>query len=212
MTSTTPALNGLWDSLFFHPQPQQDSNLLEILGFIPGLKELLMLRQVHALEHGTVWILSEGIHPLTSESPALPADNDTLGGYSTEKGFYLCGEVNFLDVQRSVRQALERFRRGEWQLAIHPRCGTNASVNLLLTTTLAIGAHLILPRGPLEQLLGLGLATTTASHLSPELGLSVQKYLTTAIPFNLELTDITRTLDFWKRPSYFVELNWRDPQ
>jgi|GEM_PF-3387081 hypothetical protein len=41
------------------PRPTQDSELIQQLSFIPGLKETLMLRQIHALEHATVWVLSE---------------------------------------------------------------------------------------------------------------------------------------------------------
>jgi hypothetical protein len=37
------------------PQATQDADLLKQLNFVPGLKEILMLRQVHALEHATVW-------------------------------------------------------------------------------------------------------------------------------------------------------------
>lgn len=173
-----------------------------------------MVRQVHALEHATVWVLSEKLASIryNDEDFSSQPDNDTLGGLSTENGFYLYGEVDLLDLQRAVRQALQRCRQGEWQLALHPRCGTNVSVNLLLTATFAIAAHLILPRSPIEQILGLGIATTTAAQLSPDLGLSAQKYLTTAIPFNLALVEITATQDFWQRPAYFVEVRWQDLQ
>ncbi|MEA5534288.1 DUF6391 domain-containing protein [Crocosphaera sp. XPORK-15E] len=206
MTNSVHSATGsLWDFDIYQPQQSQDSQLLNLLGFVPGLKELLMLRQVHALEHGTVWVLSEN-------QQGYPQDNDTLGGLSTANGFYIYGQVNQFDLQKAVRQALQRFKAGEWNLAVHPRCGTNTSVNLLLTASFAVGAHLILPRGPLEQLLGLVLATSTASQLSPELGLSAQKYLTTAIPFNLELTQIAKTQDFWGHPAHFVELEWRDSQ
>ena len=39
-------------------QTTQDAELIRQLPFIPGLREFLMLRQVHALEHATVWVLS----------------------------------------------------------------------------------------------------------------------------------------------------------
>ena len=189
--SVNPATGNLWDLDWYRPQHQQDSDTLEQLGFIPGLKEILMLRQVHGLEHGTVWVLSETRHGLQ--------DNENLGGLSTPNGFYLYGEVNHLDLQKAVTKALQRFRAGVWNLAVHPRCGTNMSVNMLLTT-----------KGPIEQALGLLLATSTASQLSPDLGILAQKYLTTAIPFNLELGQIARTRDFSGHPAYFVELAWRD--
>ncbi|CCQ58122.1 DUF6391 domain-containing protein [Crocosphaera watsonii] len=200
--SVNPATGNLWDLDWYRPQHQQDSDTLEQLGFIPGLKEILMLRQVHGLEHGTVWVLSETRHGLQ--------DNENLGGLSTPNGFYLYGEVNHLDLQKAVTKALQRFRAGVWNLAVHPRCGTNMSVNMLLITSFALGTHFLLPKGPIEQALGLLLATSTASQLSPDLGILAQKYLTTAIPFNLELGQIARTRDFSGHPAYFVELAWRD--
>jgi len=33
--------------------------LTQQLGFLPGLKEILTRRQVHALEHATVWLLTQ---------------------------------------------------------------------------------------------------------------------------------------------------------
>lgn len=199
------ATANLWDFDFYQPQQSQDSDLLQQLGFIPGLKEILMLRQVHALEHGTVWMLGE-------TAQGYQKDNDALGGLSTANGFYLYGQVNQLDLQKAVRKALQRFKAGEWNLAVHPRCGTNSSVNMLLTASFALGAHLLLPRGPIEQLLGLAFATSTAAQLAPEVGISAQKYLTTAIPFNLELSRIAKTQDFWGHPAHFVEVEWRDSQ
>ncbi|MEL4893915.1 DUF6391 domain-containing protein [Crocosphaera sp. Alani8] len=203
-TSVNPTTGNLWDSDWYRPQNQQDSETLQQLGFIPGLKEILMLRQVHGLEHGTVWVLSETRQGLE--------DNENLGGLSTPNGFYLYGDVNHLDLQNAVRKTLQRFRAGVWNLAVHPRCGTNMSVNMLLTTSFALGTHFLLPKGPVEQVLGLMLATSTASQLSPDLGILAQKYLTTAIPFNLELVQISRTRDFSGVPAYFVELTWRDSQ
>ena len=213
MINNTPnALSQGWEWDLFQPQPHQDSDLLKYLGFLPGLREFLILRQVYALEHATVWVLSE----MAQKAQGLgiinnfPADNETLGGLSTEKGFYLYGQVSSPDLHRAVSQSLQRLKSGEWRLAIHPRCGTNLSVSLALTTGLALGAHLFLPRGPIEQLLGLTLATAIASQLSPDLGSSTQKYLTTAIPFNLELGDITVKSDFWGRSGYFIGVKWQD--
>jgi hypothetical protein len=215
MTNSAYVSTGsFWDFDFFKPQPTKDSEFLKQLGFIPGLKEILMLRQVHALEHATVWVLSETSRfgeEGASENSRLQ-DNEMLGGLSTDRGFYLYGQVSQLDLQRAVRTALQRLRGGEWDLAIHPRCGTNVSVTMLLTAGLALGTHLLLPRGPIEQLIGLGLAATVATQLAPDLGMSAQKYLTTSIPFNLALTDITATKDLWGRSAYFVGVRWQDSQ
>ena len=190
----------------------QDADLVEQFSFIPGLKEIIMLRQVHALEHGTVWILSQSnqLYAPASEPNQFQTDNELLGGLSTEQGFYLYGDVNISVLRRAATLALHRLISGESNLAIHPRCSTNMSVTMLVTAGFAVGIHLLLPRGPIEQLIGLGIATTTASEISPELGFLAQKYLTTAIPFNLEIENVSRTHDSWGREAHFVKVGWRD--
>jgi Domain of unknown function (DUF6391) len=196
---------------FVAPQPTQDTELLQQLAFIPGLKEILTLRQVHALEHATVWVLSEARNPRLSRgvSSNFQVDNELLGGLSTDQGFYLYGEVNISDLRRAVTVALQRLKEGEWDLAVHPRCGTNMSVAMLLTAGLAVGMHLVLPRGPIEQLFGLGFAATTAAELAPNVGALAQRYLTTSIPFNLGIENITMTHDVWGREAHFVKVNWK---
>lgn len=191
-------------------KPIQDVDLIRQLSFIPGLKEILMLRQVHALEHATVWVLSELDASQTTGTSKSQVDNELLGGLSTEQGFYLYGQVNKDSLQRAVRLALERLTSGEWDLAVHPRCGTNVLVGMLLVAGLALGFHLLIPRSPIEQLLGLVLATTTAVQLAPELGTLAQRYFTTAMPLNLAIEDIIVTRDVWGRSAHFVEVRWVD--
>lgn len=210
-TASASSQNGnFWDFDFTNPQPTQDAELLRQLSFVPGLKELLMLRQVHALEHATVWVLSETAQPRyrVFSTSARQTDNEMLGGLSTDQGFYLYGQVKPTDLHRAVRLALQRITSGEWELAVHPRCGTNLSVGMLLTAGLVLGIHLILPRGPIEQILGLGIAATAAAQLAPDVGSLAQRHLTTAIPFNLAIEDITATSDIWGRPAQFVRVRW----
>lgn len=207
MTANASASSRASHSPFdFAPQPTQDADLLGQLAFVPGLKELLMLRQVHALEHATVWVLSEaaGSASTTTASP----DNELLGGMSTDAGFYLYGQVNTVQLQRAVRTALRRITSGEWDLAVHPRCGTNLSVGMVLTAGLAVGINMLLPRGPIEQAIGLAVAATAAAQLAPDVGSLAQRYLTTAIPFNLAIEDISLTRDLWGRPAHFVRVRW----
>ncbi|MGL5509529.1 MAG: DUF6391 domain-containing protein [Microcoleaceae cyanobacterium] len=189
--------------LEFAPSPHQDQDFLKQLEFIPGLKELLTVRQVHALEHATVWVLNEMNNPNHQ-----PGDNQRWGGMSTDEGFYLYGQVASGQLEQAVQEALRRLTNGEWNLAVHPRCGTNISVGLMMTAGLAMGINWFLPKGPIIQLMGLGLAATVASQLSPDFGALAQKYLTTAIPFNLEIVEVTTTNDFWGRPSHFVRVQW----
>ncbi|MBW4480608.1 MAG: hypothetical protein KME54_28145 [Tolypothrix brevis GSE-NOS-MK-07-07A] len=187
-------------------QPTQDADLLKQLFFISGLKEILMLRQVHALEHATVWVLGQS----TSGCSNFQVDNELLSGLSTEQGFYLYGEVNISNLRRAVTLALHRLTNGEVDLAVHPRCGTNASVTMLLTASLAVGMHLLLPFRPIEQLVGLGLAATTAAEIAPDIGALAQRYVTTAIPFNLAIENIAVTRDVSGHKAHFVKVRWRE--
>ncbi|MDB9440927.1 DUF6391 domain-containing protein, partial [Sphaerospermopsis kisseleviana CS-549] len=216
MNTPTSYANSSFPFNFFNldliaPSPNQDTDLLQQLSFVPGLQEILMLRQVHALEHATVWVLSE-IKSVDS-SPKQPTnvqfDNESLSGLSTEQGFYLYGDVNISYLRRAVTLAQYRLTNGEWDLAVHPRCGTNLSVAMLLTAGFAMGVSVMLPFRPVEQLVGLGLAATTASELAPDLGAFVQRYLTTAIPFNLAIENIILTRDTWGREAHFVKVKWR---
>lgn len=205
------------DAIFPNPEvnfPYSDSNqdmeLIKQLGFIPGLKELLMIRQVHALEHATVWMLSNPTNSSKTRlsTSYLSADNETIGGLSTEKGFYLYGNINHLKLRRAVVSALTRLQQGEWNLALHPRCGTNSSVAMMLSAGMVMTAHFILPKEPIHQVVGMGLATLAANSLAPDIGMYVQKYITTAIPFNLKLRNITKIVDKSGNSGYFIRLQW----
>ncbi|MDY6938532.1 MAG: DUF6391 domain-containing protein [Cyanobacteriota bacterium] len=207
MTTATSAQN--WELFGFKPDATQDSELLAGLGFVPGLRELLAVRQVHALEHATVWVLSESARtgrPVPDSAP--PPDNESLGGMSTDTGFYLYGNVSAVKLRQAVLTALTRLQTGEWNLALHPRCGTNLSVEMLVGVGLTFGFNQLLPKSPLAQLMGLGLAATTASQIAPDLGQVVQRYITTAIPFNLALEEIRPTRDLWGRSAHFVRVRW----
>jgi Domain of unknown function (DUF6391) len=208
MTTTSSPTNPF--SFEFTPQATQDADLVSQFGFLPGLKELLMVRQVHALEHATVWVLGESDRSsrFADSNPQQLKDNESLGGMSTENGFFLYGSVSTYNLRHAVQTALQRLNRGEWNLAVHPRCGTNLSVGILLGTGLALTINQLLPKNPLEQLLGLGIAATTAAGIAPDLGQWVQRYVTTSIPFNLEVADIIPTQDIWGHPAHFVRVRW----
>jgi hypothetical protein len=217
MNTSASGQNDFFPFNFFNfdlttPHPSQDSDLLQQLSFVPGLKEILMLRQVHALEHATVWVLGEtkSSYSRPGRTANVQLDNELLGGLSTEHGFYLYGDVNISDLRRSVTLARHRLINGEWDLAVHPRCGTNLSVAMLLTAGFAVGVHLLLPFRPIEQLIGLGLAATTAAELAPDLGIVAQRYLTTAIPFNLAIDNISIARDMWGRQGHFVKVHWQE--
>jgi len=199
-------LRSLFPSVAEPPHPNQDSDLLQQFGFMPGLKEAIMLRQVHALEHATVWTLdTQADLPLAASSQPTRL----VGGMSTDRGFYLYGQVDINLLEQAARTALRRITHGNWDLAVHPQCGTNLSVNLLLTAGMALGASmLLLPRGPIEQILGIGVATVTAASIAPDLGSLAQRYVTTSIPFNLSITDVSRVPDYLGHPAHYIQVRW----
>jgi hypothetical protein len=192
----------------FDPKPHQDAELLNQLQYVPGLQEILTLRQVHALEHATVWVLGEQRSQQASEPQTIESAADDYGGMSTDQGFYLYGPVDTATLKRAVQIALQRLVQGDWSLAVHPRCGTNLSVGMVLTVGFALGFHLLLPKGPIEQLAGLGVATAAAAHLAPELGSLVQRHVTTAIPFNLAVDAVVSIPDHTAQPAHFVRVHW----
>ncbi|AFY36781.1 hypothetical protein Lepto7376_0342 [[Leptolyngbya] sp. PCC 7376] len=198
-----------WDEGWFVPQQTLDQELIAQLNFVPGLREALVVRQVHALEHGTVWMLTEIAEQFPAEWRRGYAE---LGGMSTEKGFYLYGAVDKTDLYRAVANAGDRLRSGEGNLAVHPRCGTNFSVTMFLTAGLAAGASWLLPKDPISQLVGMGTAAATAMAIAPEVGRYAQRYLTTAIPFNLAIEEIEESTDWTGNQSHFVRLRWQDSQ
>ncbi len=214
MAAISPFMDATPAPFEFIPNKTQDSDLLKLLGDVPGIQEWLMLRQVHALEHATVWVLGESLARRRSRQLrhwATTSSAEGLGGMSTSTGFYLYGAVQPADVNRAVRMARWRLIRGEWDLAIHPRCGTNLSVEILLTAAFALGSHLAMPRGLVEQLIGVGMATSMAAYLSPEVGGWVQRYITTAIPFNLAIADIYPVQSSAHTPTHFVNVQWIEP-
>lgn len=191
-----------WEAEFF----QQMSGL-------PSFREILLLRQIHALEHGTVWVLSEQhLNCARRISPRLPRtsaiDDEHLSGLSTHEGFYLYGNVETAELTRAVRQALHRLTAGEATLAVHPRCGTNVAVGMTLTVGMALGAHILLPKDPLTQLVGLGSAVLTAAQLTPAIGAWAQENLTTAIPSNLVIRRVHPLPAEGGRPTHFVQVGW----
>jgi Domain of unknown function (DUF6391) len=169
---------------------------------------MLLVRQVHALEHATVWVL--GGTPKQTAYRTVTRDADRLSGRSTAAGFYLFGEVTTAALNHAVHKALHRLLTGEWHLAVHPRCGTNLAVNLGLSAGLAMGAHVLLPKEPISQFLGLGGALTLAAQLSGPIGEWMQAHVTTAIPFNLKVQTIQHMGYEQGQMVHFVAVEWRE--
>ncbi len=142
------------------------------------------VRRNHALEHATLQVMAE-------KNPRL-----RMAGYSDPNGFWLVGEADTAEIEESARQALDRLRGGESNLAIHPHCGTN-----LVTTSLLAGAAAWIgmlgagrtTRDRLERLpMVISLVTLTMMASQP-LGPYVQEHVTTsASPQGMERMQILK--------------------
>jgi len=86
---------------------------------------ILETRRNHAIEHGT-------IHILSTKFPGQP-----FAGHSNPTGFIIFGDVSIQDVADAATESLSRLKAGESDLAIHPGCGTNFAASGLLGATLA---------------------------------------------------------------------------
>ncbi|RLC80116.1 MAG: hypothetical protein DRI61_06470 [Chloroflexi bacterium] len=125
------------------------------------------IRQNHALEHAT-------IHILSWRYPHLK-----LVGRSSESGFYVYGDVDTEAVAAAASEALVRLQRGEKELAVHPRCGTNLATAGILA---GFSAFLALAGKSKRRWTRLPEALTLATiavMLAQPLGLIIQRYLTT---------------------------------
>ena len=123
------------------------------------------LRQNHALEHGTVTILSRDMPQLA------------VSARSTSRGFTIFAPLDPTAVRAAVDEALERMRRGEAHLAIHPNCGTNLAVGAslaMLGSLFALTA--VRPRTRIASAVASSLAGIAAAR---PLGKVVQRHVTT---------------------------------
>lgn len=141
---------------------------------------ILSIRRNHGLEHATIHILNRRRYKLS--------------GRSSGSGFVLLGDVPTEQVEHAVREALQRMKAGEHQLAIHPNCGTNLATAGFLATTVAFlgfagrGWRKCWERFPTMMILMMA-----AALLSTPLGMSLQQHFTTEGDIgDLELVSVTR--------------------
>lgn len=125
-------------------------------------------RRNHALEHATVHVLQE-------QYPEL-----RVSGYSTPQGFALLGNMPERATERAAHEALKRLREGQHQLAIHPQCGTNLAVQVLLCTLIGfLGFSGVGWRRALNRVNPVSLFLLLTTLFAPILGTYTQKHLTT---------------------------------
>ena len=139
------------------------------------------IRRNHGLEHAA-------IHVLSKKYPGV-----SLVGHSDPGGFWLIGNLSTAQVKEGVETALDRLRRGEHKLAIHPNCGTNF-VTSGAFAGLAAAASLLGARRATDRFARLPMAmalATLALIASQPLGFIVQERVTTSgDPEEMEIVEI----------------------
>lgn len=146
------------------------------------------------MEHATV-------HMLASQSP-----NIQLVGRSTDKGFYLYGNLETEHVNNAVKMAAARLPKDP-TLAVHPRCGTNLAVTGLLTGLAAFLVAGLPARSGLDRLSRILTATLWAALLAQPLGSLVQSKVTTDSNIGeVKLAETQRQNG--RVTSHFVPLIW----
>jgi hypothetical protein len=129
------------------------------------------IRRNHALEHATLHTLSK----------LLP--NTMLMGHSDMGGFWIIGDIPPETLHAAVQEALSRLRAGEYQLAIHPNCGTNYITAGTLAGLAGVAAMIGTGKRLQDKLSRLPLAAalaTLALIFSQPLGMLLQARVTTS--------------------------------
>lgn len=161
--------------------------MIQQLGQLTGQERV---RRNHALEHAAISVITER-HP-----------HVFLRGRSNRRGFYVLGEIPTDELRSAIEEARQRLRRGESELAIHPRCGTNLAVAGILSGLAAALASQIKPRQ--NRYSYAVLASLVALFVSPPIGTAVQRYLTTEADLgDLEVESIERRR-IWREPGHWV--------
>lgn len=150
---------------------------------ILDLPILSRIRRNHGLEHAT----------LTTLARRFPGH--AIGGYSDPGGCWIVGDLPTEAVTEAALEALERLRKGEKSLAVHPHCGTNYAVSGTLAGVAA--ALVMLPGGSrrqkLERLPLAAVLATLGLIAAQPLALLVQARLTTSgAPGTLAIDQVTR--------------------
>lgn len=154
------------------------------------------IRRNHGIEHATVHVLSES-------NPNL-----AVVGRADGSGFNIIGDVNPEELAAAVQEALRRMKKGEENLAVHPRCGTQLVTLGALTAVAAFLALGTRPRA--SRLPDTIIATTLAAIVAQPLGLSLQKYVTTSPDVQAAYFAAVTPRQFAGLEFWHVDIGWDD--
>ena len=141
-------------------------NILTIPAQLFQIATQKRVRKNHALEHATINILEERYGP------------QRIGGFATKQGFFLLNNDRFSpeEILDAAREGLERMKAGEWQLAIHPRCGTTIAAANLLFSLAFILVFFLFWKLSLLLIIAIFIGANLLSHA---LSRVLQRYVTT---------------------------------
>lgn len=135
------------------------------------------IRRNHAIEHATINVLEQ-----------QAGYRLNLSGLSREDGFYITGIQNPEIVEEAAVRALMLLKRGNCQLAIHRRCGTDVAIANFISSMVFLVLLLMTGR---FSILNMIIALLFSNFLSPYLGEYVQKYFTTSCDvMNMEIVGL----------------------
>jgi hypothetical protein len=126
------------------------------------------VRRNHGVEHATVAVLFSRTGP------------QRIAGRASADGFFILGHVDDAQLLSCAREALDRMRRGEAELAVSPHCGTNIAVTAALSTLATMRAFARHPERALRDRFGDAFTGSIFAIVAAQpLGRLVQRYLTT---------------------------------
>lgn len=179
-------------------EPENDEYKSQFSIFVdaPVLRPLMNTPKIHALEHATIAVLSSQFN------------RKNFSGLSLPVGFFLVGEASIEEVRDAFDIALSRLKAGETTLALSKNCGTNIAVTGALCALTAVAAFsgTKSTKERLKRFDLLALSLGFLSRIGPELGMLVQKKVTTDPNVaGLNVTEIKQTTIFGHE-AYFVKI------
>jgi len=164
------------------------------------IKYLHQVRWNHAIEHGSIHILSR----------MMPYVN--MAGRSNGRGFFIYGDIPTDMLEKAVQEAIDRIGAGEHQLAIHPNCGTN----MISSAALAAGGTMLATtgtkrRGLTEQIPAGVLGALMGVLLGQVVGMRLQALITTSPNFPQARIKKIQRRQMGKRTYHWVEMNYEQP-
>lgn len=137
------------------------------------------IRQNHAIEHGTVTML-------TRRMPHL-----RLSARSSARGFVIFADLDPALVRSAADEALARLQAGDAELAIHPNCGTNLAVGVSLAMAgLLFALTAVRPRTRVASVVASSMVGIVVAR---PLGIVVQRHVTTLPEVaDVRIVDVSR--------------------